>query len=51
MNKEIEKTITEICNWIREEFKNTSSSQTESILPEIINSLADLIRALKTGEL
>jgi len=51
MNKEIEKTVSDICDWIREELKNTSGSHTESILPEIIRALADLVRALKTGEL
>nr|DAQ44768.1 MAG TPA: hypothetical protein [Bacteriophage sp.] len=45
MNKELEKTISCICDWIREEMKNTSNCQTESIMPEVIRALADLVRA------
>ena len=45
MIKTLEQTIRCICEWIQEELKNTSSGQTESILPEVIRALAELVRA------
>lgn len=45
MNETLEQTVICICEWIQEELKNTSSGQTESILPEVIRALAELIRA------
>lgn len=39
----IEETIVNLCKWINNELKNASSVQTESILPEMINSLSRLI--------
>ncbi len=41
----IETTINNICDWIEEQLKNTSSMQTESVLPEMISALADLVIA------
>ena len=41
-----EKTIRDLCDWIQKELKNTSSSQTESILPEMILALAELVKAI-----
>lgn len=41
----LDKTIDEVCNWIESELKNTSSMQTESILPNVISALADLVIA------
>lgn len=45
MNETLEQTIICICKWIQEELKNTSSGQTESILPEVIRALVELVRA------
>lgn len=45
MNETLEQTVSRICEWIQEELKNTSSGQTESILPEVIRALAELVRA------
>lgn len=45
MNETLEQTIIRICEWVQEELKNTSGDQTESILPEVIRALAELIRA------
>ncbi len=42
-----EKTIRDLCNWIQKELKNPSSSQTESILPEMILALAELAKAIR----
>lgn len=43
--KKVENTIAELCEWIENELKNTSSLQTESILPEMILALAKLVTA------
>lgn len=45
MNETLEQTVICTCEWIQEELKNTSSGQTESILPEVIRALAELVRA------
>ena len=43
METKVNETINNICEWINKELKNASSSQTESILPEMINALSELI--------
>lgn len=40
-----EETIDKICEWIERELKNTSSMQTESVLPAMISALAVLVIA------
>lgn len=41
----VEETITNICYWINDQLKNTSTITTESVLPEIISALGDLVIA------
>jgi len=45
IDRRVEQTICQMCDWIEKELKNTSSGQTESILPEVIRALAELVRA------
>ena len=43
IDRRVEQTICQMCDWIEKELKNTSSMQTESILPDMIVVLAKLI--------
>ena len=45
MNEEITNTVNTLCKWVQEELKNASSTQTESILPAVINATAELIKS------
>ena len=47
MNEEIEKTIYVLCKWIQNKLENTSSDQTESILPAMIEATTKLIDITK----
>lgn len=46
MEDKVKETIVALCNWIQGELKNTSSMQTESILPEIIKETTNLIMSI-----
>lgn len=43
--EEIDVLITSICKWIEKELENTSNLQGCSILPSMIDSLADLVKS------
>ncbi len=43
----LDATIADICDWIMEGLEETSVIQEESILPEMISSLAELVSARK----
>lgn len=45
MYDKLYETINALCDWIQRELKNTSSIQTESILPAVIEATAKLIEA------
>lgn len=47
MYEKIDETVSALCEWIKNELKTASSSQTESILPTVIEATAKLINSTK----
>lgn len=43
MNQNVNKVVDALCEWIQKELKNASGSQTESILPAVIEATAKLV--------
>lgn len=43
IERKVDDTIINLCNWIDTELKNVSSVHTENILPKMVESLAKLI--------
>lgn len=43
----LENTIQIICEWIDKELKNTTGNDLESIIPDMIKALSDLINSVK----
>ena len=50
MKESLETTICNLCEWINDELEKISSYTTESILPEVIKSLASLVAASKSND-
>ena len=44
MDKKIVETINALCDWVKEELENFDGNDKESIMPEMIEALTELIR-------
>ena len=47
MDKKVVETINALCDWVQEELENIDGNDKESIMPEMIEALAELINAYK----
>lgn len=44
MDKKLVETINALCDWVQEELENIDGNDKESIVPEMIEALTELIR-------
>lgn len=44
MDKKVVETINALCDWVQEELENIDGNDKESIVPEMIEALTELIR-------
>lgn len=44
MNNKINETINALCDWVQKELENIDGTDKESIVPEMIEALTELIR-------
>lgn len=44
MDKKIVETINALCDWVQKELENIDGNDKESIMPEMIEALTELIR-------
>lgn len=47
MDKKVVETINALCDWVQKELENIDGSDKESIMPEMIEALTELINAYK----
>lgn len=47
MEKKLVETINALCDWVQKELENIDGNDKESIMPEMIEALAELINAYK----
>nr|DAU33181.1 MAG TPA: hypothetical protein [Caudoviricetes sp.] len=47
MDKKIVETINALCDWVKNELESIDGNDKESIMPEMIEALAELINAYK----
>lgn len=48
MEKKVIETINALCDWVKEELENFDGNDKESIMPEMIEALIELIKAYKS---
>lgn len=44
MDKKVVETISALCDWVQKELENIDGNDKESIMPEMIEALTELIR-------
>lgn len=47
MDKKLAETINALCDWVQKELESIDGNDKESIMPEMIEALAELINAYK----
>lgn len=47
MDKKVIETINALCDWVQKELENIDGNDKESIMPEMIEALTELINAYK----
>jgi len=47
MDKKVIETINALCDWVQKELENIDGTDKESIMPEMIEALTELINAYK----
>lgn len=48
MDKKVVETINALCDWVKNELENIDGNDKESIMPEMIEALAELIKAYRS---
>lgn len=48
MDKKIAETINALCDWVQKELENIDGNDKESIMPEMIEALTELIKAYRS---
>lgn len=48
MDKKIVETINALCDWVQKELENIDGTDKESIMPEMIEALTELIKAYRS---
>ena len=48
MDKKIVETINALCDWVQKELENIDGNDKESIMPEMIEALTELIKAYRS---
>lgn len=48
MDKKLVETINALCDWVQEELENIDGNDKESIMPAMIEALAELINAYRS---
>ena len=48
MDKKVVETINALCDWVKEELGNIDGNDKESIMPEMIEALTELIKAYRS---
>ena len=47
MDKKVVKTINALCDWVQKELESIDGNDKESIMPEMIEALTELIKAYR----
>ena len=48
MDKKVVETINALCDWVKNELENIDGNDKESIMPEMIEALVELIKAYRS---